>query len=52
MISKTYLKNFFSISIAVLDCTLNLEHFEKKKMPHSSSISEIIDCERRAYLNG
>ena len=35
-----------------LESTLNFEHFEKKKNePHSSSISEIIDSERRAYLN-
>ena len=28
-----------------------LLHFEKKNESHSSSISKIIDSERRAYLN-
>ena len=32
--------------IAFLESTLNFEHFEKKE-PHSLSISEIIDSERR-----
>ena len=40
----------FSNFLLVLECTLNLEHFEKKKGPHSSSISEVIDSERRGYL--
>ena len=30
---------------------LNLEHFEKKNEPHSSSISEVIDSGRRVYSN-
>ena len=34
-----------------LGSTLNFEHFETKNEPHSSSISEIIDSKRRAYLN-
>ena len=44
------LKTFSQFFIALLECTLNLEHFEKNE-PHSSSISEVIDSERRAYLN-
>ena len=36
--------------IAVLDSKLNFEHFEKYE-PCSLSISEIIDSERRDYLN-
>ena len=43
------LKSFSHNFIAFLECTLNLEHFEKKE-PHSSSISEVIDSERPAYL--
>ena len=34
-----------------LEYTLNFEHFEKKDEPHSSSIYEVTDSERRAYLN-
>ena len=45
------LKIFSQLSIAFLEGTLNLEHFEKKNEPHSSSISEVTDSERRAYLN-
>ena len=37
--------------IAFLEATLNFEHFEKKNQSHSSSISEVIDSERCAYLN-
>ena len=44
------LKTFSQFFIAFLKCTLNLEHFEKNE-PHSSSISEDIDSERRAYIN-
>ena len=36
--------------IAFLECTLNLQQFEKNE-PHSLSISQVIDSERRAYLN-
>ena len=43
-------KIFSRFFIAFLESTLNLEHFEKNE-PHSSSISEVIDSERRAYLN-
>ena len=50
------LKAFFWLFIAFLEYTLNLKHFDKKKNKkkteaRSSSISEIIDSERRAYLN-
>ena len=44
------LKTFSQFFIAFFKCTLNLEHFEKNE-PHSSSISEDIDSERRAYIN-
>ena len=44
------LKSFSENFIAFLEYTLNLEYFEKNE-PHSSSISEIIDSERLAYLN-
>ena len=45
-------KAFCCFFIAFLESTLNFEHFEKKKKkPRSSSISEVIDSERRAYLN-
>ena len=36
--------------IAFLESTLNFKDFEKNE-PHSSSISEVIDSERHAYLN-
>ena len=44
------LKTFPQFFIAFVECTLNLEHIEKKNEPHSSSISEVIDSERRAYF--
>ena len=27
------------------------EHFEEKDEPHSSFISEVVDCKKRGYLN-
>ena len=45
------LKTCSRFFIAFLESTLNLEHFEKKDEPHSSSIYEVTDSERRAYLN-
>ena len=45
------LKTFSQFFIEFLESTLNLEHFEKKDEPHSSSIYEVTDSERRAYLN-
>ena len=37
--------------IALFGPTLNFEHFEKKNEPHSSSISEVINSQRRVYVN-
>ena len=37
--------------IAFLKCASNLEHFQKKYENSSLIISEIIDAERRGYLN-
>ena len=42
------LSGFF---FAFLKCTWNLEHFAKKDEYPSLIISEIIDAERRGYLN-
>ena len=42
------LSGFF---IALLKCAWNLEHFRKKDEYSSLIISEIIDAERRGYLN-
>ena len=45
-------KTFFEFFIAFLESKVNFEHFEKKKNEsHNLSISEVIDFERRAYLN-
>ena len=44
-------KNFSEFFIAFLKCALNLEHFQKKEEYPSLIISEIIDAERRGYLN-
>ena len=45
------LKIFSGIFIAFMKCAWNLEHFQKKDEYPSVSISEIIDAERRGYLN-
>ena len=45
-------KNFSGFFIAFLNCAWNLEHFQKKDECSSLIISEIIDAERRGYLNG
>ena len=42
------LSRFF---IELLKCAWNLEHFQKKDECSSLIISEIIDAERRGYLN-
>ena len=42
------LSGFF---LAILKCKWNLEHFPKKDEYTSLIISEIIDAERRGYLN-
>ena len=44
---KTFCCNF----IDFLESKLKFKHFEQKSEPHSLSISEIIDSERRGYLN-
>ena len=44
-------KIFSGIFIAFLKCAWNLEHFQKKDEYPSLIISEIIDAERRGYLN-
>ena len=45
---KKTLSGFF---IEFLKCAWNLEHFQKKDEFSSLIISEIIDAERRGYLN-
>ena len=42
---------FAGFFIAFLKCAWNLEHFQKKDEYSSLIISEIIDAERRGYLN-
>ena len=44
-------KTFSGFFIAFLKCALNFEHFQKKDEYPSLIISEIIDPERRGYLN-
>ena len=44
-------KTFSRFFIAFLKCAWNLEHFQKKDEYSSLIISEIIDAERRGYLN-
>ena len=44
-------KTFSGFFIAILKCAWNLEHFQKKDGYLSLIISEIIDAERRGYLN-
>ena len=44
-------KTLFLFFIAFLKCAWNLEHFQKKDDYHSLIISEIIDAEKRGYLN-
>ena len=44
-------KPFSEFFIAFLKCAWNLEHFQKKDEYPSLIISEIIDAERRGYLN-
>ena len=45
--TKTFWCSFF----AFLESTLNFQRSEKKIEPHWSSISEVLDSERCAYLN-
>ena len=44
-------KTFSGLFIAFLKCAWNLEYFQKKDEYSSLIISEIIDAERRGYLN-
>ena len=44
---KTFSRFFFEF----LKCAWNLEHFQKKDEYPSLTISEMIDAERRGYLN-
>ena len=44
-------KIFSGFFIEFLKCAWNLEHFQKKDEYSSLIISEIIDAERRCYLN-
>ena len=44
-------KTFSGFFIAFLKYAWNLEHFQKKDEYPSINISEIIDAERRSYLN-
>ena len=44
-------KIFSRFFIVFLKCAWNLEHFQKKDEYSSLIISEIIDAERRGYLN-
>ena len=44
-------KTFSWFFIAFLKCAWNLEHFQKKDEYSTLIISEIIDAERRGYLN-
>ena len=44
-------KSFSEFFIAFLKCGWNLEHFQKKDEYPSLIISEIIEAERRGYLN-
>ena len=44
-------KTFFGFFIVFLKCAWNLDHFQKKDEYPNLIISEIIDAERRGYLN-
>ena len=44
-------KDFFWFLIAFLKCAWNLGHFQKRDEYPSLFISEIIDAEKRRYLN-
>ena len=44
-------KTFSGFFIAFLKCAQNLEHFQKKDEYPSLFFSEIIDAEKRGYLN-
>ena len=44
-------KTFSGFFLSFVKCAWNLEHFQKKDEYPSLIISEIIDAERRGYLN-
>ena len=44
-------KLFLNFLLNFLKCAWNLEHFQKKDEYPSLIISEIIEAERRSYLN-
>ena len=44
-------KTFSQFFIALLKCAWKLEHFQEKDEYPSLNISEIIEAERRGYLN-
>ena len=44
-------KTFSGFFIAFLKCAWNLNHFQKKDEYPSVIMSDIIDAERRGYLN-
>ena len=44
-------KTFSGFFIAFVKCAWNLEHFQKKDEYPSLIFSEIIDAEKRGYLN-
>ena len=44
-------KSFSQFFIAFLKCAWNLDHFQKKDECPSLITSDIIDAERRGYLN-
>ena len=44
-------KTFFGFFITFLKCAWNLDHFQKDDEYASLFISEIIDAEKRGYLN-
>ena len=51
---RHYLKKqqiFSGFFIAFVKCAWNVEHFQKKDEYSTLIISEIIDAERRGYLN-
>ena len=51
---RHYLRNkrlFLFFFIEFLKCAWNLEHFQKKHEYPSLIISEVIDAEKRGYLN-
>ena len=44
-------KTFCYLSSVFLKSSSNFECFERKYHPHTLSISDITDCERRGYTN-